>query len=49
MADFFCFECPTFTMKIMQGVPNKSIFNLDMHPKRTKEQEEEDLTLLEDI
>lgn len=49
MADFMCFEIPQFTVKIMQGVPNKSIYNLDEHKKKTLEQEEEDLTLLDEI
>jgi len=49
VADFQCFECPQFTMKILQGVQNKSLLNLDVHPKQTKEQLEEDLALLEEI
>jgi hypothetical protein len=36
-------------MKILQGVPNKSLYNLDQHPKKTKDQEEEDLYLLDEI
>mmetsp|Transcript_39604 Transcript_39604/g.38159 ORF Transcript_39604/g.38159 Transcript_39604/m.38159 type:complete len:153 (+) Transcript_39604:481-939(+) len=49
MADFFCFECPPFTTKIIQGVQNKSLLNLDFHPKQTKSKEEEDLALLDEI
>lgn len=49
IADFLCFEVPQFTIKILQGVPNKSLMNLDQHPKKTKEQEEEDLFLLDEI
>jgi hypothetical protein len=49
MADFFCFDCPQFTMKIMQGQPIKSLYNLDVHPKKKKDQEEEDLYLLDEI
>jgi hypothetical protein len=37
MADFFCFDAPPFTLKVMQGVPNRSLYNLDEHPKKTKE------------
>jgi hypothetical protein len=29
LADFFCFDCEKFTLKVMQGVPNKSLWSLD--------------------
>jgi hypothetical protein len=48
-ADFFCFEVPAFTLKVLQGVPNRSLLNLNKHPKKTKDQEEEDLFLLDEI
>jgi hypothetical protein len=49
IADFLCFDRSAFSMKLMQGVPNRCIFNMDEHPKKSKEQEEEDLTLLDEI
>lgn len=49
IADFLCFEINQFTMKVMQGVPNKSLYNLDQHKKKTPAQEEEDLFLLDEI
>ena len=33
----------------MQGVPNRSLYNLDEHPKKSNQQEEEDLALLDEI
>ena len=29
IADFLCFDIPQFTTKVLQGVPNKSLFNLN--------------------
>lgn len=29
IADFLCFEIPQFTLKILQGVPNRALYNLD--------------------
>lgn len=49
IADFFCFDVPQFTSKIIQGVPIRALYNLDQHPKKSKEQEEEDLFLLDEI
>ena len=49
ISDFFCFDCPQFTMRIMQGQPIKSLYNLDVHRKKTKAEEEEDLYLLDEI
>ena len=31
LADFFCFDVPQFTMKILQGVPNRTLMNLNQH------------------
>lgn len=29
IADFLCFDVPQFTMKILQGVPNRSLMNMN--------------------
>jgi hypothetical protein len=49
LADFICSDATPFTIKVLQGVPNRSLYNLDEHTKKTKEQEEEDLTVLDEI
>jgi len=48
-ADFKVWDCPKFTLKILQGIPNKAIENLNVHPKKSPAEEEEDLALLDEI
>ena len=49
LTDFRIFEAPQFTMKILQGVPNRCIDALNLHPKRSQTDLEEDLALLKTI
>ena len=38
-----------FTLKILQGIENKWMLNVDEHPALTKQQIEDDLAVLEEI
>ena len=49
IADFTCFDIPQFTMKILQGVPIKALLNIDSHPKKSEEEAQEDLFILDEI
>lgn len=37
IADFHCFDIPQFTMKVMQGVANRSLLSMNKHRRKTPE------------
>ena len=49
MTDLSCFSCSEFTTKVMQGVDLRCMMCFDQHTKPTKEQVEEDLSILNEI
>lgn len=49
IADFHCFDIPQFTVKVLQGVANKSLLSMNKHQRKSKAQEAEDLFLLDEI
>lgn len=49
ITDFSCFSSSEFTTKIMQGVKLRCMLSLGEHTKPSKEQTEEDLSILEEI
>jgi hypothetical protein len=49
IADFHVYDIPQFTTRVMQGVANKSLLAMSRHKRKTKEQEAEDLYLLDEI
>lgn len=49
IADFHVHEIAPFTAKVMQGVANKSLLAMSRHKRKTAEQTEEDLYLLDEI
>lgn len=49
ITDFSCFTSAEFTTKIMQGVNMKCMLNLEEHKKPSKEQMEENLSILDAI
>ncbi len=49
ITDFSCFEATEFTTHLMSGLPIPSILSFGEHTKPSKEQEEEDLKILDDI
>lgn len=49
ITDLSCFSSSEFTTKIMQGVKMKCMLSLNEHTKPSKEQVEEDLSILDEI
>lgn len=47
-AIFVCAE-GNFTLRLLQGIENRCLLNMDEHPALTKEQIEDDLAILEEI
>ena len=49
IADFHVNEIHQFTIKVMQGVANKSLLAMNSHRRKGKQEISEELYLLEDI
>lgn len=49
IADFHVHEIPLFTMKVMQGVANKSLLAMHSHRRKGKHEISEELYLLDEI
>ena len=49
IADFHVHEIPQFTIKVMQGVANKSLLAMHSHRRKGKQEVSEELYLLDEI
>lgn len=49
ITDFSCFSSTEYTTKVMQGVKMRAMMSFGEHKKPSKEQMEEDLSILDEI
>jgi len=49
ITDFSCFSSTEFTTKVMQGVKMRALMSFGEHTKPTRDQQEEDLSILDEI